>query len=116
MDSALDHNSSPPPSDDSTRKAWCQRGEVDAVADRNGGVKIVERQRSLDLALAFALNYREMLGSCRLLQFTFPVDIPKVEADGVRVPAEWEALGVRLMQAPDPERTPSRLLARLRPS
>ena len=33
---------------------------------------------------AFVLNYREILGSCRLRQFPFGVDILEVQADVVR--------------------------------
>src|SRR5882672_2351546 len=54
---------------------------VDAIPNRNNGVEVVVLDRSGDLALSFGLNYREILGSCRLAQLALREDILQVQAD-----------------------------------
>ncbi len=54
---------------------------IDPVANRDDGVQIVVFQGATDLAFAFGLNYREILGSCRFLQLAVCKNILQMEAN-----------------------------------
>ena len=55
---------------------------------------------SVDVAVAFASNYPEILGSCIPIGFAFVVDVGQVHADGVTVNCEQ----VRHLRLAQPER------------
>ena len=56
---------------------------VDPVAYGDDGVEIVMVNAAPHFAAALLANYREFLGSCRLLQFTVRIDVFQVQRDVV---------------------------------
>ena len=62
---------------------------TDPIADGDDGVQAVVPESTPDGASSFVLNYREILGSCRLLQFSLGVDILEVQADVIRGGLEY---------------------------
>jgi len=72
---------------------------VDAVADRNDGVEVVEPELTLDLPSALGSNYRGILGSCRLVQLPFEIDVLEVQADVVD--GSTKQIGHLLLGQPD---------------